>query len=371
MTVAPAPGDLPTPGGPLSAAPLPVGDLPEGALLISIALAVASAGAYALGAVLQQRLAAGPAPLLRLMTRRGWWYSVALNGTGGLLHVGALAYGPLSVVQPLGVLTLVLALPIGAFLVGRRVAATHWRGALATVAGLVVLLLLIAPASGGESLGTGGAWTVVAVATASVVALCVLAGGTARPAVRAVLYATASGVSFAVASALTQTVTRRFTEDGPAGLLSPLSVALAAMATAGLLLSQVAYRGSGLGAPLAVVTLSNPVASAVIGVTMLGEGSVAGMAGALVALAAAALAAHGVVLLSRPDPAPVALPSDPAPAASPSHPAPAALPPDPVPAAAGGPARPGGVTGPATIVAQVAAGPVAAEAVEAAGPAGG
>ncbi|WP_407567146.1 DMT family transporter [Polymorphospora sp. A560] len=348
-------GDLPTPGGLLAAAPLPAGDLPAGALLISVALAVASAGAYALGAVLQQRLAAGPAPLLRLMTRRGWWYSVALNGAGGLLHVGALAYGPLSVVQPLGVLTLVLALPIGAFLVGRRVAAVHWQGALATVAGLVVLLLLIAPASGGESLGTGGAWTVVAVATAAVVTLCLLARG-ARPALRAVLYATASGVSFAVASALTQTVTRRFAEDGTAGLLSPLSVALAAMATAGLLLSQVAYRGSGLGAPLAVVTLSNPVASAVIGVTMLGEGSVAGFAGALVALAAAALAAHGVVLLSRPAPAPA--------------------PPAPVPAGVAGHAEPGTATGPAIIVAPVAAapvaaGPVVAEAVEATGPAGG
>lgn len=36
------------------------------------------------------------------------------NGAGGLLHVAALAYGPLSLVQPLGTPTVVFALPLAA-----------------------------------------------------------------------------------------------------------------------------------------------------------------------------------------------------------------------------------------------------------------
>ncbi len=66
-------------------------------------MAVASSMAYAAGAVIQERLA-----VLR-GTSRGWrWVlAVALNLAGAGLHVLALRYGPLSVIQSLGALTLV------------------------------------------------------------------------------------------------------------------------------------------------------------------------------------------------------------------------------------------------------------------------
>ena len=57
-----------------------------------------------------------------------------------------------------------------------------------------------------------------------------------------------------------------------------MALLIAAFAAGGLLLSQVAYRG-GLGAPLAMVTLSNPVAAAIIGVTLLGERLQGGISG--------------------------------------------------------------------------------------------
>jgi hypothetical protein len=119
--------------------------------------------------------------------------------------------------------------------------------------------------------------------------------------VRSLLNAAAAGVAFAVASALTQTVALRTSEDGPSALLSPIALVLAAMAVGGLLLSQMAYRNSGLGAPLATVTLANPIASAVIGMVLLGERFVGGTAGAMAALAAAAVASWGVVTLAQPE----------------------------------------------------------------------
>ena len=70
-----------------------------------------------------------------------------------------------------------------------------------------------------------------------------------------------------------------------------------------LLLSQTAYRG-GLGAPLAVVTLANPLAAAVIGLVLLSERLQGGPTGILLALAGAGLASWGVVLLSRATPKP-------------------------------------------------------------------
>lgn len=274
------------------------------AVALAVIFAIASAAAYAAGAVVQERLAADAirVPVLALLRRGRWWFAVGLNAAGAALHVAALAFGPLSLVQPLGVLTLVLALPMGAALAGRCVSARHWRGAGYTVAGLVVLLPLVSPASGGEALGGRDA-TLLALTAAGAVGVLMAAARLSRPAVfRSVLNAVAAGVAFAVASALTQTVALRTSEDGPAALLSPLALALAVMAVGGLLLSQVAYRDSGLGAPLATVTLANPIASAAIGMVLLGERFIGGTAGALAAIAAAAVASWGVVLLAQPDP---------------------------------------------------------------------
>lgn len=68
-----------------------------------------------------------------MLARRPWRISVGFNGADGLLHVVALRYGPLSLVQRLGV-----ALPLGAGSAGRRVTAADWRGAGLTVLGLAV-----------------------------------------------------------------------------------------------------------------------------------------------------------------------------------------------------------------------------------------
>jgi hypothetical protein len=144
----------------------------------------------------------------------------------------------------------------------------------------------------------------VAVAAVTAALIGLLARPGARPGIR---HASASGVASGVASALTQTVTVAAT-DRSGSLLSVqvIGVALlvAAFAAGGLLLSQTAYR-DGLGAPLAVVTLANPVAAAMIGLSLLGESLRGGAAGVLLALAGAGLAAWGVVLLTRMSPVPV------------------------------------------------------------------
>ncbi|MFC7471887.1 phosphatase PAP2 family protein [Actinomadura keratinilytica] len=93
--------------------------------------------------------------------------------------------------------------------------------------------------------------------------------------------------------------TGRAWRGGAAALQTALvALLVAAFATAGLLLAQTAYR-SGLGAPLAVVTLANPLAASVVGLVLLGERLHGGAAGILPALAGALAAGAGVVALSR------------------------------------------------------------------------
>ncbi|WP_328408853.1 hypothetical protein OG542_05970 [Streptomyces violaceus] len=267
------------------------------AVVVAVALSLVSAVAYAAAAVAQERLASRSpgSGVLRLLGSGAWWWSVGLNASAALLHVVALRYGPLTVVQPLGALTLVAAVPMGARLAGRRVSTVEWKGTALTLLGLGAILVTASGPAPDDVLSVPEA-LVVAGATAALIG--VLSRPGTRPGLR---HATASGITSGVASALTQTVTVAATDrSGPLLSVQVVGVALlvAAFAAGGLLLSQVAYRG-GLGAPLAMVTLANPLAAAVIGLSLLGERLQGGPAGVLLALAGAGLASWGVALLSR------------------------------------------------------------------------
>ncbi|WP_265863017.1 DMT family transporter [Streptomyces sp. SKN60] len=276
--------------------------------VVAVLLSLVSAAGYALAAVAQSRLASasagGRGALRRLLGRPQWWSAVGLNAAGALAHVAALHYGPLTLVQPLGALTLVAALPIGAYGAHRRVSRIEWRGALWTLAGLVGLVAVTGPVAPEEALDLRETLVVTGVTLLLIGLLAARgrAGAGGRERGRGLGHATASGVASAVGSALTQTLTVALARDLPGGptawwQTALLAVLIAAFAAGGLLLSQSAYRG-GLAAPLAVVNLSNPAAAAVIGVALLGETFRAGVWGWAVAAAAALVAARGVVLLT-------------------------------------------------------------------------
>lgn len=269
------------------------------ATLIAVALSLVSAAAYASAAVAQARLAGRTAPgtgMLRLLGRGAWWSAVGLNAGGALLHVAALNYGPLTLVQPLGALTLVAAVPLGARAAGRRVSTTEWRGTLLTLLGLGALLTTAGGSAPHETLSLVEA---LAVGAGTIAVVAGLSRPGSRPGLR---HAAASGITSGVASALTQTLTVAVTDHTTGPLFSwrlvVVALLVSAFAIGGLLLSQTAYRG-GLGAPLAVVTLANPVAAAAIGLALLGERLQGGTISLVAALLGAAAAVRGVFLLSR------------------------------------------------------------------------
>ncbi|MFF1813356.1 hypothetical protein ACFVXW_30295 [Streptomyces sp. NPDC058251] len=290
------------------------------ATLAAVVLSLFSAVAYAAAAVAQERLASRSAGsgTLQLLAGGAWWWSVALNASAALLHVAALKFGTLTLVQPLGALTLVAAVPLGARVAGRRVSAVEWRGTALTLIGLAALLVTASGPAPDDVLSVPQALAVAGTTA-------VLIGGLSRPGTRPGLrHATASGFASGVASALTQTVTVAVTDRSDSLLSAQVIVVallVAAFAAGGLLLSQTAYQG-GLGAPLAVVTLANPVAAAVIGLSLLGERLQGGAAGVLLALVGAAIAAWGVVTLSRSAPEPA---TPPAPLVDDDHPVAAVL----------------------------------------------
>ncbi|WP_327165543.1 DMT family transporter [Streptomyces zaomyceticus] len=266
-------------------------------LLLSVILALVSAVAYAAAAIVQERVAASATgPRYAPLRSPAWWGSVLLNGVGATLHVAALAYGPLSLVQPLGALTIVFALPMAALFVGRRAGSRAWRGALMATVGLAGLLSLT---SGAEtrSLTDGDRWLLAGCTFAMVAALFTAAHLIGRSVLRSVVLAAAAGVSFGIASVFTKAVAEEWTPDAPLAEWTGLLV-LSALAVTGLLLSQASYRGAGLAAPLATVTVVNPVVAAAVGLTLFGESFRYGTAGTVAALICGAVAAGGLVQLT-------------------------------------------------------------------------
>ncbi|MCO8307596.1 MULTISPECIES: DMT family transporter [Streptomyces] len=266
-------------------------------LALSVLLALASAVCYAAGAILQEHVAATTPRLASAPLRRGsWWAAVTLNGAGAALHVIALAYGPLSVVQPLGALTIVFALPMAAVFVRRPVGASGWRGALLATVGLAGLLSLTGSSRAQALTERQGLWLIV-VTVAGIVVLAGAARLLRAPGIRSVLLATAAGAAFGVSSVFTKNVAVEWTWDAWQDALPGL-VMIGLLASSGVLLSQASYRGAGLASPLATATVVNPVVATAVGLAALGEHFRHGTPGTLLALLAALVASTGLVMLT-------------------------------------------------------------------------
>ncbi len=282
-------------------------------LLVAVALSVVSSIAYALAAVTQERLAATANRAVPRLLQPRFMIAVALNAVGGGLHVVALRYTSLAVVQPLGALTLVFALPLGAAIGGHRVSRRDWRGAAAVIVGLTGVTLAADTGMPTDALRDHEILLLAAVTLALLAALILTPTGSTRA--RGLRLATASGIAFGVSSVLTQTLLLRITVRSMNELRTPIGIGTAVTITtliaAGLLLSQAAYR-TGLGATLATLTIVNPITAASIGLVLLGQGAALTPGAAALSVLAAILASRGIVLLATPDQAPRELPAEPA-----------------------------------------------------------
>jgi hypothetical protein len=271
-----------------------------GNVSLAMLLALVSTGCYATSAVLQEREASGPgvqgAALVRQLIRRPWWWLAVLAAvTAAGLHIAALALGPLSLVQPVGVLTLVMALPLGARLGKRVVTPGEWRAAAAVAIGLAAVLAVAphhAPASRLSVLAVLCATGAIGVLVLFLVGLAARLPGRGAPVVRAAAAAT----SFGFASGMT-----RIAATGSAPFL--LGAALAVLgASAGLGLAQLAYRNGGLGAPLATQILVDPVIAVIIGLTLLREPMLLTPGRAAIGIAGLVVTSSGIWALTRAGP---------------------------------------------------------------------
>jgi drug/metabolite transporter (DMT)-like permease len=246
--------------------------------LLPILLGLASATCFAVSFVLEQRAAKQERPtrtidprlLLRLLRRPMWLFGWLLDALGTGLQALALRFGPIALVEPLLVSGLFIAIPLEAALQRRR---PHRRDVLVVVLGVVGLVGFLAAANpqAGVTQPSTAAWLGVAVAIGLLCAICLVVAWRTRDATRGLMLGIATGLLFAMAAALLKTVTSKIPEH-PASILTDWHLyALVLVGGTALALSQNALQSGPIAAPLTAITLLDPFASVVIGVTAFRE----------------------------------------------------------------------------------------------------
>ncbi|WP_335987698.1 glycosyltransferase [Glycomyces sp. MUSA5-2] len=268
-------------------------------LILAIVLAAAGAACMAGAAHLQHgavhRSAAGPVlrlSALRTILRTPEWY--AGNGLvvlGAGLHITALTLAPITVVQPIGMLALVLTVAFSGTALTRAVAA-----ALAmSVVGVVGMTALSATGTGAAVPApdiVAAQWTLLAAAAAALAAR--FATGTGR----ALLLAVAAAVLFGFTSALVRAAA--VAPIAPELLAAVLAEAAVAALAGAWLLHKAYAAGPAATTAVGATTIVDPLVAVLIGGLAFAETSGAVLA---VMAAPAVLAVAGLVVLARALPA--------------------------------------------------------------------
>jgi drug/metabolite transporter (DMT)-like permease len=280
--------------------------------VLAVGVALLGSLFFALGAAFQQHQASRSAePTLRLLLRRPrWLLGGASIAVGGTLHIFALSIGPLTVVQPMGVASLLFALPIAAALHGRTPARGELAAAAVVCIGLIGLVLLVPPSTQTPTLSNSAAATMLG-GTALAALICSGIARRSAGATRTALLAVAAGVMYGA----TATITRVLVE-GTGWNLWLLAV-LPLPAVTALILLQRAYatptrraappdrhpRGeAGTGhfaVAFATLQVTDPLTAVTCGALLLGEPL---PTNTTAAVAAALLAGAGTVALARTTP---------------------------------------------------------------------
>ena len=190
------------------------------------------------------------------------------------------------VVQPLLATAVVWALPLGAKLSGQKVVRRDIVAAIAVCAGLGVFLVISDP-SGGRDDAPISAWLVAGGALCAISAVLVLIGLRGGPARKAASCGTAAGLLFGLSAVLTKSVVDSLDEGIVDLLIDWHLYALIAVGFASMTISQISLQAGVLGPAVATAMIFDPVASLILGLTLLQEeihDDALGIAGSIVAL---------------------------------------------------------------------------------------
>ncbi|HEU5354933.1 MAG TPA: DMT family transporter [Actinocrinis sp.] len=246
--------------------------------LIAVPAALLAAAANATASVLQRRAARRTpsdsrqrrALISELIRRRVWLAGIGCLVAAFILQAVGLYLGGLSLVQPLLSAELPFTLLIAARLSRDPLGHHAWLAIAALTGGLALLLIGAAPTPGNTS-PRAVAWLVAAVSVGALIGGLIAAARWKRGPARGALLGTASGVGFALTAALMKAATEK-AANGFAGVFASWQLyAMVAAGVGSLMLLQYALQSAALAVTQPALTISDPVASTVLGVAMFGE----------------------------------------------------------------------------------------------------
>jgi drug/metabolite transporter (DMT)-like permease len=276
---------------------------------VVVLLALSAAAAFALGTVLQQkgnledagggRQGAGDLRLLaQLLTRPMWLLGGLVTAVGAVLNAVALHLGTLAGVQALTTLSLVIALPFGAWLTDQRITRTVVLGALAVVVGIVLFVTVGSPQPGTTTPSSADWWS-AGLISGVLTGILASAGTRQRGGMQALLFGAGAGLGFGLASALTKQFTDLVGNGLPALLGSWELWALLGAGLVGLVLGQSALRTGALAPAMAATNAATLLSSVTLGITVFGERLQHGSGRLVLVTVALAVVLVGVLLLAR------------------------------------------------------------------------
>ncbi|MEV0172501.1 DMT family transporter [Streptomyces sp. NPDC050803] len=242
-------------------------------------LAVSAACCLGFGFVLQQNAAQraplgdflSPRLLLDLMKVPRWLGGLALMVAGMALGAVALGQGELSLVEPLLATNLLFALALSRKQTKQPLGRQGWTG-LALLAGGVSAFIVAGEPRGGTALTDPFRQWLIIGAMVGLALLLTTYAKRSRLSSGPVLLATAAGLLYGVQDALTRVSGQRFSEGGPAELLTGWQpYAVLALGVTGLVLVQSAFETASLRMSLPALTAAQPLAGILCGVGFLGD----------------------------------------------------------------------------------------------------
>jgi fumarate reductase subunit D len=229
----------------------------------------------------------------------GW---VALCGSL-IFQALALHFGPLSLVQPILVTELILALVLRELWLGQSIRGVTWSAAFLTGAGLVIFLVLTSP-HGASLLPTSSAWTVPSIVCVVVVVVLVALAQRGSPARRAALFASATAVMWALEATFIKATTDTISALGFGGAFTRWPIyALIVGGAIGLLCEQAALHVGPLSVSQTFIVIVDPVVSVILGIWIYRDRLHHGTLHIAIGAVAFAVMCAGIVALTRTAPA--------------------------------------------------------------------
>lgn len=255
-------------------------------LAVAVPLGVASAVVYGTSIVVQHRRAHAGAGeedarhLLGLLRDPIWLLAIAGDLAGFLLQIGALATGPVVVIQPLVVLMLPVSLVASYLLGGPRPQFGDYLGSIAVIGGLSLFLGLLDYSSRHHPRHPHTPDPIdLSVSVAAVlivgIALCVAVRGRGAN-LRGAMYGGVAGACFGTLGVLVNTAAQRLIDrdidhlvTSKSGIATVAGIVL--VGGTGIVLTQISFQIGALGATLPANLATDPVTAVILGSVLLNE----------------------------------------------------------------------------------------------------